>query len=373
MMNVQSSVRHPRGLVKINGTPVPGWIEWEVENNRYYEADTFRVTFSLSMLPAAFNRAWWAQQRSVSVEIFAGFPINPENGGYESTDLDSLIYGNVDDIEIDPVGGVLELHGRDLTSLLIDTKVNETYRNKRAWEIATILAQRHGLTPKITKTELLSGGYYEIDHARLAVDQSEWDLLHQEAQKEQCVIYVKGTELHFEPQPDPATMTPYILQWQEPTDDQASPTFNGTRLHFKRSLTVAKGVVVKVTSFNMKTGKDFTVTYPAGHAKGISPGQSSAPATVYQRRLANSNPEKMMQYAEGLHREITQHEMNLSADLTADDLLIAGMPVKVAGTGMEFDQLYYADSVRRRMSVSDGYVMSIVAKNVSPDLATLQQ
>lgn len=364
----QPRVRQPRGVVKVNGSVVPGWVEFEVENNRYYAADTFRVTFAMSALPTEFNAAWWAQQRSAAIEIFAGFPANAEGGAYESSDLQSLIYGNVDDIEIDPVERVVELHGRDLTALLIDAKIQETFRNKRAWEIATILAQRHGLTPVVTKTTMISGAFYQIDTARLSYEQSEWDVLSEEAQKEQCIIYVKGTELHFEPQPDPKTMTPYQLQWLEPTTDRASPLFFGSHIRFKRSLTVAKGVVVKVQSHNMKTGKSFTVTYPAGHAKGIAPGQASPPATVYLRKLANATPAKAMQYAEGLHHEITQHEMNLEAAMPADNLLTAGMPIQVVGTGMAFDQIYFADSVRRRMSVSEGYVMSFEGKNVSPDL-----
>ncbi|RTL48881.1 MAG: phage late control D family protein [Rhodocyclaceae bacterium] len=353
-------------MVKINGQIMPGWIEWEIDNNTFYQADTFHVSFALSMLPSEFSGNWWAKQRTISVEVLAGFPVDPE--WFDASELDSLIYGNVDEIEIDQVRGVLELHGRDLTSLLIDTKVTEEFRNKRAWEIATVLAERHGLKPVITKTDSVTGGYYEIDHSRFQIQQSEWDLLTQEAHKERFVVYVAGKELHFEPRPSEGAV-PYVLQWEAPTADNASPNFNGMRLSFKRALTVAKGVVVKVSSWNPKTKQKYSVTYPSGHAKGISPGQSSPPATVYPFVRPGLTPEKAMQLAEAYHQEITQHEMKLLADLPGDNLLKAGMPIKMIGSGMEFDQTYYADSVVRRMSIESGYAMSVTAKNVSPDLA----
>src|SRR6185312_3401672 len=73
------SVRQPRGMVRINGQQVPGWIEWEVESNAYREADTFHVTFALSVLVAPFDEAWFASQTTIGVEILAGFPADPDN------------------------------------------------------------------------------------------------------------------------------------------------------------------------------------------------------------------------------------------------------------------------------------------------------
>lgn len=358
-------LRQPRGAIRINGTVVQGWTELEVNNNIFYHADTFRIQFALSMLPVEHDQSWWSKQRSVSVEVFVGFPADPER--YSVDDLDSLIYGNVDEIDIDPVGGVMELHGRDLTSLLIDTKATEDFRNRRSYEIATIIAERHGLTPIVTKTKAISGSLYQIDHARLRHQQSEWDLLTKEAQKEQYVVYVKGRELHFKPRPD-RDVEPYVLQWQDPREDVGHPTFNGMRIRFTRSMTVAKGIVVKVESWNPKTKKKYAVTYPAGRAKGISPGQSSAEATVYSFTRPGLTPAQAIQLAEAFHREITQHEMKLSADIPGDNVLIAGMPLKVIGTGMDFDQTYFVDSVTRRVSFNEGYSMSLSAKNVSPDL-----
>ena len=65
--------------------------------------------------------------------------------------------------------------------------------------------------------------------------------------------------------------------------------------------------------------------------------------------------------------DISQHEVNLSAELPGDDLLSAQTPVQVFGTGTAFDQVYYPASIQRRYSLDEGYRMSLRARNFSPE------
>jgi hypothetical protein len=124
------------GLVRVNGQVVPGWDNWEVDNNTFYEADTFRVCFAASALPAAFSTAWWSQQTEVFLEVFAGFPADPQN--FTAADLQLQIYGRADHMEFDPVSReAVVLSGRDLTGYFIDTKTTEEWRNQTASAIAT--------------------------------------------------------------------------------------------------------------------------------------------------------------------------------------------------------------------------------------------
>jgi phage protein D len=362
--NQPSEARRPRGVVKVGGVifngdgsasvttapmPLPGWIEWDVHNNGFYQADRFSVSFAVNALPTDHKEDWFAQQQEINVEIFAGFPADPEN--YDASQLQSLIYGMVDEVEYDPVARVIHLSGRDMTAKMIDAKTTAVYVNRKSSDIATMIATKYGLNPKVTPTAKMAGKYYELVHAHLHHQRSEWDLLCFLAQMEQFSVYVSGHDLHFEPLPVD-TAEPYVLQWQ------SNPfTFNGTHLRFMRSLTLAKGAQVTVQSFSQKTGKVINQVYPTGAA-------SNAQKYIY--RFANLNAEQALQKAQALHKEITLHEVKLSAEMPADNILTAQNTLQVVGTGTVYDQKYFPDEIRRSMSMDRGYTMSVSAKNHSP-------
>jgi len=365
-----SEARQPRGIVKVqgrsfDGTLAPsirldGWIKWEVDNNVAYEADTFRVEFALSSLPDAFNDYWWSTQQEIFIEIFAGFPNDPDN--FRQAELQSFTYGRVDDIDFDPVARTMTVSGRDLTAAMIDAKTSETFQNLKSSDIATQIALRHGLTPVVTATQKFTGKYYNIDQTRSNQQRSEWDLLTALAGEEQFLVYVKGRELHFEPAPA-VDADPYVLKWEKASDSPFA--FNGKSIHFSRSLNLARGVVVTVQSISPKTGKKVKVIFPA-KAASIKPGQSKANAQQYSFTFAHLTYEKALQKAQQLHADISQHEVRLDASLPADNVLQVNNLIKVIGTGTSFDQIYYPESIKREMDISTGYSMHIHAKNHSP-------
>lgn len=356
--------RQPRAIIKINGIAVDGWIHWEVQNNSFYQADTFSVSFAVSLLSNAYSVDWFSAQTVIAIEIFAGFPNNADS--FTQAELTSLIYGNVDSVSYNPVSTIIELSGRDLTYKLIDEKTTQKYPNQTASEIATSIAKTHGLTPVVTKTKAKSGTFYQIDHARLNDTNSDWDLLTYLANQEGYRVYVKGQSLYFEPDTS-ATAEPYILHWQLPNQDSAYPVFNGMSLDFSRNLNIAKGSVVTVRSWNSKQKKAFNVSYPTKSAKGIAPGKASAPAQVYSYTIAGLTPEQALQRAQTLYKNIVQHEMKMQVSLPADNILMPTSVIKFEGTNTSFDQLYYPESVTRTMSIDDGYMMTISAKNHSPE------
>ena len=369
---IVSGARRPRGLVKVNGQVLPaktpagqGWTYFEVTNTSYREAGTFRVCFALSGLPSSYSEAWFASQTTIGIELFAGFPVDPTN--YGSSELQSLILGNVDSVEYKPAERILELSGRDLASLLIDAKTAEKWQNQTASGIAKTLAARHGLTPVVTATTDKMGRFYQIDHVNTTTAQTEWDFLCWIAQQTQNVVYVKGNELHFEPAPDPATAPQYPVFWV-PATESAPFQSNAKTLGFSRTLTVGKTITVTVRSWNQKQAKGFTATYPTNHAKGIRPGSATEPAQNYSYVIGNLTQQQAIQRAQAIYNEIIKNEMRMTASFPGDGTLDVAHVIPVSGTGTAFDQTYYPETIIRRMTYDGGYSMDVTARNHSNDV-----
>lgn len=363
-----SIATRPRGAVFANGERLRGVVGFEVDNNTFYQADTFRLTLCLSEQPPNRDWAWWADQKEVEIELLAGYPETPD--AFSREDLDSLLIGNVDDIEFDPIADEIVMAGRDLTARFIDTKTVEKYQNLTASQVAEKLAKEHGMTAVVTQTSETVGTFYQIDHAATQDDRPQWDVLTYLAQVSGFVVYVKGRELHFEPKPDPAKVEPYVLLWQPPLDDQFSPVFNGTRLTFSRNLTVARDIKVSVRSYNQKQKKGFTVTAERKRIKNTTTskvGRSGLPPQQYSFFFPNMTPDEAQKKANQLLKDISEHEVNLSADVPGDTELNQGTVLKVEGTGTAFDQLYFPASVVHSFDFNAGYRTLFRAKNSSPE------
>ncbi len=109
---------------------------------------------------------------------------------------------------IDPALGLVHLDGRDLTTSLIETRTQETFANRTASEIATLLAGRHSLTAQVVPTTTPVGRYYQDEHDRITLDQfshatTEWDLLVFLARQESFDVFVQGQSLYFQPATQP--------------------------------------------------------------------------------------------------------------------------------------------------------------------------
>jgi phage protein D len=114
--------------------------------------------------------------------------------------------------------------------------------------------------------------------------------------------------------------------------------------------------------------KGFTVKAQATHTKG---SKHAAPAQTYSFVRPNLTKEAAQKRANEKLRELSAHEMRISAELPGDSLLTMRALVELSGTGTAFDQTYYPDSIVRSMSVRDGYTMRLTAKNHSPESTVL--
>lgn len=357
--------RQPRGLAIINGVTVTGLVSFDVDNNSFYQADTFRATIALSAQPQATNWAWWASQKSMALELFAGFPPDPDN--YTKSDLQSLILGNIDEIEIDPVADEITVTGRDFTSKFIDAQTNEKFMNLTSSAIVAKIAARHGMKTVISETTVKAGNYYTIDQVRLTKRQSEWDLVTYLANQEDFSVYVKGNTLYFNKKAS-VNDDPYVIQWQQSTDTRSYSVLNAISINFSRNLTLAKDIAVIFASSNPKTKKPYTVKRTATHTKNTlinGATQAAGEVQTYFRSKPGLTVQETIRRAESLLRELTAHEIKLHVEMPADTILGTQNIIKVVGTGTAFDQVYFPDSITRSYGLSSGYRMSVSAKNHS--------
>ena len=362
----ESLARQPNGAVTVNGLYVP-WESFEVDSNNYYEADTFRIDIPSGSLPATVTPSYFSSTPAVLIQIFAGFP--PFPALFSSLGLDSLIVGQVDDITYDPVKTLITLSGRDLTAKFIDNKTTEKFQNLTSSQIASLLANRRGLTPVVTATTTKVGKYYQIDNARLTDQKSEWDLLNYLAHEENFDVFVQGQSLYFQPKVSETATTPYVIYFNEPFISSGAPVGNFVELELGRNLTLAKDIIVKVRSWNQKQKKGFVKTATATHNKNTVLAGAAQPigdAQTYSYVYPNLTPQQALQKAQNLLAELSKHEMRASIVLPGNNLIKAQNIIKLTGTGTNWDQNYYADSVVRTMSITEGYNMRIEAKNHSP-------
>ena len=372
--DISGTARAPRCIVKLGAADstvvMPGWVNVEVVNNNMTSADTFHVTFAASMLPDAFDANWFSEQADMYVSVYMGFPADPDN--YSSSDLTQFIYGQVDAIEYDPVERMIDVSGRDLTRVFIDTKSTEKYVNLTSSQIATQLATAHGLIPQVTQTTTKALKYYDIDHVVMTDERSDWELLMYLAQVEGFIVYVRNKTLYFGPNPvetaAPYAYAPYVIQWQPASDASGADTANVQTLNFQRALTIGRGVQVVIRSWNSKQAKGFTATFPSA-AKRIQVGKSTpfGQSQVYARTIPNLTQAQADQRAQSLYNSIVQHEMRLTAELPGDVLLDTTSVIQVTGTGTAYDQIYYPDSISRRFGWDGGFSMHVSAKNMAPE------
>lgn len=339
-------------IVEVNGTRLPAIAVWSIEatNASHFTADTFRVELATKGLPPALGPAYWADsqgdQVSLAVQLDGGVPF-------------PLIVGQVDEVEADLTGRRLVLTGRDLSARFLDSKTDDKFTNRTASQIAQLLATRRGLASVVDDTDTPAGTYYQIEHAVLAREQTEWDLLVFLAEQEDFDVWVDGNTLHFQNSPVP-TSTPYNLIWSEPGDGTFASNVDSLVLH--RSQTLAKDIIVIVKSWNQKQQKGFEARASAAQAKSQRKGGKAQTYTFVRPNLTRDQAQKL---AKSYVERITRHERVITARMPGDNALTTRTLVNLAGTGTAFDQVYYPDTVTRSVSTDGGYRMELRAKNHS--------
>lgn len=336
-----NSTRRPRLLATVNGAQVATPLTARVTSNNFYAADRFALVAALG---ASTPYDWLSQDR-MAVQIGVAL-----DGASEI-----LIEGEADQVELDPIRRTATLTGRDLTARLIEARTQESFSNRTASEIATLLASRRGLAADIARTTTPVGRYWQLQRDRITLDQfsratTEWDLLVTLAGLEGFDVWVSGRTLHFRPRA--ATPAPSATL-------RATPGLaNVTGLRLERALTLARDIEVVVKSWNARQQQAFLRR--ARRRRGSGDPQR------YVYVVPNLTPDEALKLAQRKLEDLTRHERRITAEMPGELTLTPRQRIRLDGTGTDFDQDYWIDEITRTLHPTNGFTQTLLARNASP-------
>lgn len=363
--STQGQFRKPRAIVKVNDIQV-NFIDIEIRSGAPYTADTYFLEIPLNE-QQNLNLAYFASTDKFSVKIYVGFPKDVDS--FTVSDLVLMIEGESNDVEINPSEGLVSISGRDLSSRLIDKKVTKSFSNITASELAIEFANDNGLKADVVPTTQILGTFLQTAQTYTANNTTQWDMLVQAAMNQNFMVFVKGETLVFKPNPvDDDNLRPYILNYFPKTITNIIPSFeNGTKINFFKNNIVSGNIDVTVkVPYSTYTGKAFHVKQNARNKK-LS--QESIRNYVYSH--PGLTDEQAKQKAKQLLNNLIIHSVRFTAELVGDMILSKDMLIKMAGTETDFDQVYYIDSIVRKITMND-FSMFVSAKN-KPDQTTIGQ
>lgn len=337
-----SSTRRPRLLATVNGAVVANAITARIISNNFYAADRFSLVAALG---TSTPYDWLSSDR-MAVQIGVAL-----DGAGET-----LIEGEADQVELDPIRRTATLTGRDLTARLIEARTQESFSNRTASEIATLLAGRRGLSGDIARTTTPVGRYWQLQRDRITLDQfsratTEWDLLVALAGLEGFDVWVSGTTLHFRPRA--ATPAPSATL-------RATPGLaNVTALRLERALTLARDIEVVVKSWNSRQQQSFL------RRARRRRGGSGAEPQRYVYVVPNLTPDEALKLAQRKLEELTRHERRITAEMPGELSLTPRQRIRLDGTGTDFDQDYWIDEITRTLHPTHGFTQTLLARNAS--------
>jgi hypothetical protein len=344
--------RMPRLRLLANGRTLIGASEMEVTATNHFSADRFEA--SVAIVSGSWDDAvFWSSETDILIDI----QIYLDNG----TDYVSLIQGFVDGVSINPIDNIIHISGRDFTAALIEAQTQEAFSNRTSSEIAKIFAQRHGLTACVVTTSTPVGRFYQSDHEALTLDRfsqatTEWDFLVYLARQENYDVFVAGNSLNFRPISEISTIDRILC----PRDM--------TELRLERSLTLARDIQVVVQSWNSLQQLSFSESITGSIIGDPQGGQNSmvSQSQRYVLTRPNMTPDKALALAQQRLFELARHERVIEFSMPGELVLTPRSTIRLDGTGTDFDQAYYIDSIERRFGPQTGFVQRVRAANSSP-------
>lgn len=322
-----ADLRKPALRVLLNGAPLDGVIDAEIEATAYGAADRFRLCVVFDMYSAAL---WDSTLLEVEIAFSDGLSWR------------TMLVGNVDRVALDAIRGQAEIEGRDLTAGLIEARIDETFENLSVCEIVSILAIRYGLIPAVIPTSDLAGRLFQNNYSQTNFDQfsratTAWDLINCLAEQVQYDAWVDGRYLYFKPAVFEAAQSISIT----PQDC--------ITLRLERIVALSDGVSVLVKSWNTATQQSVVGRAGGGgrHYAVVRPNLTGVAAATLAAQI-------WMQMA--------QHERVVDITLPGEVTIQPRTAIQLSGTKTVFDNIYVVSEVSRRFSIAGGFVQTICAR-----------
>lgn len=336
----------PRAIVEVAGVDVKWYdlSELSFENTLYLAADSFEVTLRNDNYLSDWLR------KLQEVRIYLGYVKYPE--AWSKAELDHVFTGRIDGVK--PKFGssmMVEIIGRDYSAPLIDTEYTVAYASRTSSQIATMLAQKYGLTPLVTDTTVI------VDK-ELQADKKEWEVLQALADLEGFVCYVtKDKELYFGPRQEDDENIVAELNYKLPGLANCEIDFDDSTV----------GVVNKVTVRHWMGKNKPLIEASAVNQQVIDAmGGQIKEKVIYESKAKTFELAKM--YAEKRLKEWSRTVITASGTYPGNPKMLAEKRVKVSGCG-RFNESYYIEKAAHRLSKQAGYTTAFDLTSVRPESA----
>ncbi|GIM47043.1 hypothetical protein DNHGIG_25920 [Collibacillus ludicampi] len=352
-------VSKPRSIVRIDGYRT--WFNsWEVNLNSTHEADDFtlelpfRITRNQQqgyLVNTPEYTTYLFTKSDVLVEIFVGYPQNPQQ--FQESDLTRIMYGYMDTAEIraDASGEIVTLTGRNMIAPFLDNKTTEKYQNMTSSAIAQMLAARRGLQASVTPTYTLTGKYYNGDHVEMNKDVSEWDLLTFLAEQEGYALRVKDNTLFFGPFDQVigniTNAPPLNYTWGQ----------NIESFTLSRSPHAAKNIEVEVHSYDQKTGKHIL----AKTARNYAMAQNTYHERYFYPGLTQDQAQKK---AQSILDQLSKLEVTGTMNVAGNEQLTVDRRIALYGVGLGLSETYFVRKASHKFDYKNGYRCEITFSNL---------
>lgn len=332
---MSGSLRSPRLRVLADGSSLPGVLEMDVAANNHLAADRFGLRIAASAVSLA-DLADPELRLDIQVSLGAGWT--------------RLLLGRPDNVQLDPIGGVLSIEGRDLAALLIEAPLSEAFVNRTASEIAETLAARHGLQPRVESTSATVGRADASGRGQLALHQfarctTEWDLLATLARAEGFDLFLAGDALHFAP----------------PTTDAPKPirVSDCTAVTLSQSLGLTRPTEVEVRSWTPAKAASARQVVRSEPASGTVLGEGQGTPTRHALVRPGLSAADAGRLAKRTLADLARHARTAGLSMPGEFELTPRDRVALLGAGPSFSGLWRVAELNRSLDVNRGFTQRL--------------